>query len=423
MRRKHLFITLTLLLLFFAQTAPVAAKDEMGKQIPLKTLLKNARQAIKEKKGWGEHVTQLDSSFRRYEMTNEQESEVRYTQAMLCMGQNDVENTKAYLKQKYDTVVYFRTLLDATTFALRCDSTDTLPNHKGKVSRRYAAKCKATMLQCRPNLYVGARFYLRKGKYAQALPFLVRYVDMVDHELLRGNATLQSDTLLSKACFYATIAAYNTQHYTTALRYIDRAIEGAQPGVRPKLQEYKVRCYYELGDTAKWLNEVYNGCERYPKHDYFFTSLISHFEKMHEYDDGIELSDTMIHRVQDIPLYWYAKSLMYLHKEDWTQCIAMCDSTLARDSLHADALYNKGLSQFNDALLFAETACYDLKRSACRKDRKILLGKYAAARPTFERLRRLRPEEKSRWGAPLYRIYLNLNLGKEFDEMERILKE
>ncbi|MBQ0049682.1 MAG: hypothetical protein KBT12_05550 [Bacteroidales bacterium] len=410
------------LLLFFILAAPAAAKDEKEKQIPLKTLLKRARQAIKDKKDWRNHVVLLDSAFHQYDMTNEEQAEVHFTQAMLCLGQNEAENLKAYLKQKYDTVVYFSSLLDATSYTLLCDSVDRLPNRKGRIAQRYASKSRSTMLQCRPNLYVGARFYLRKGDYAKALPFLTRYVDMVGCDLLRSQDHLSSDTLMAKACLYATISAYNTKQYGKALHYIDRAIEGAEEAMRPKLQEYKVRCYQELNDTAHWMDEVYDGCERYPKHDYFFSSLISHFEQHQQYDYGIELADTMLHRVQDIPLYWYAKSLMYLHKEDWNNCIAMCDSTLVRDSLHAEALYNKGLSQFNDALEFAETACYDLKRPQCRKDRAILLRKYAAARPTFERLRQLRPAEKQRWGAPLYRIYLNLNMGKEFDEMEQLLK-
>ena len=39
----------------------------------------------------------------------------------------------------------------------------------------------------------------------------------------------------------------------------------------------------------------------------------------------------------------------------------------------------------------------------------------------MERVRQLQPENKDRWAPLLYRIYLNLNMGKEFDEMDHIL--
>ncbi len=40
----------------------------------------------------------------------------------------------------------------------------------------------------------------------------------------------------------------------------------------------------------------------------------------------------------------------------------------------------------------------------------------------MERYRVLAPKEKDKWAPVLYRIYLNLNLGKQFDEIDHLLK-
>ena len=40
----------------------------------------------------------------------------------------------------------------------------------------------------------------------------------------------------------------------------------------------------------------------------------------------------------------------------------------------------------------------------------------------METYRLLAPEKKEKWGPALYRIYFNLNLGKQFDEIDRLLK-
>lgn len=37
----------------------------------------------------------------------------------------------------------------------------------------------------------------------------------------------------------------------------------------------------------------------------------------------------------------------------------------------------------------------------------------------MERYRKLAPNEKDKWVPILYTIYLNLNMGKEFDEIDR----
>ena len=41
----------------------------------------------------------------------------------------------------------------------------------------------------------------------------------------------------------------------------------------------------------------------------------------------------------------------------------------------------------------------------------------------METYRKLAPEAKQKWGPALYRIYLRLNMGKQFEEMDNLLNE
>ena len=41
----------------------------------------------------------------------------------------------------------------------------------------------------------------------------------------------------------------------------------------------------------------------------------------------------------------------------------------------------------------------------------------------MEQYRKMRPDDTARWAAPLYRIYLSLNMGKQFEEMDSLLKK
>ena len=40
----------------------------------------------------------------------------------------------------------------------------------------------------------------------------------------------------------------------------------------------------------------------------------------------------------------------------------------------------------------------------------------------MERYRALKPEETDKWAAALYNIYLKLNMGLEFEEIDRMLR-
>jgi len=47
---------------------------------------------------------------------------------------------------------------------------------------------------------------------------------------------------------------------------------------------------------------------------------------------------------------------------------------------------------------------------------------YSKARPYMERYRQLMPDDRKRWAPALYRIYLNLNLGKQFEEIDKLMR-
>ena len=41
----------------------------------------------------------------------------------------------------------------------------------------------------------------------------------------------------------------------------------------------------------------------------------------------------------------------------------------------------------------------------------------------MERYRKLAPAQQQKWAPALYKIYLNLNMGKQFDEIDKLLKK
>lgn len=422
MKRNIIFIVL-LLFIISLQVVGKEKKEKVSKPVPVKTLIKNARAAIKNNSNQDKEEKNIANAMGREDLTNEDKVEMLYTLAQLNKSMHEVENMKAYLKQPYDTVRFFNTMLMACKYAVMCDSLDSEPDDKGKVKLQYRSKNRDLLIRYRPNLYSGGRFFLRKNNYKSSLPFLVAYYDMMDLPMMNYDMKLTTDTLLDRVALYAVVASYDSNQPRTTLKYIDRAIATGHKTMKPLLQEYKVRSNFLIGDTLGYYKELKVGCRDFPRHDYFFLQLTEEYDSLAQYDDCIALADTMIARVGRRPIYWYAKSVMNVRKNNWEEAARASDSVLVMQPDHIDALYNKGISHLNMTMEFASTACYDFTRPECIRDREKIMQGYRDAQKPFERLRALLPDDKEKWGSPLYRIYLNLNKGKEFAEIEKLLNE
>ena len=355
----------------------------------MKTLYKTARLALKTTANQEAAKQGLLAALARPELTNKDKCKIYYTAAELDESSNSVINQMAFLKQKYDSAALFNTVLNIYNHLILCDSVDMIPNANGHIKLEYRDRTRDMMLKHRRNLLTGGIFFLKKSDWASAYKYFDSY--------LRTNGKI--------------------------LKYVDQAIEGTDSATKPVLQEYKCRSYQKLGNEKMWLQELHTGINKYPNHDYFFVSLLDYYNQHSQFDEGLLLADSMIHVHRDKPLYWYAMSLLSLGKEDFDKCIAYSDSCINLDANYADAYYNKSISYCNKAL-FAQEALNGknhLDQDAVEMRQKIK-ELYALARPPMEKVRQLQPDNLIRWAQPLYRIYLYLNMGDEFDEIDKLLK-
>jgi hypothetical protein len=47
---------------------------------------------------------------------------------------------------------------------------------------------------------------------------------------------------------------------------------------------------------------------------------------------------------------------------------------------------------------------------------------YEEAKPFYEKARALKPDQQDLWLQGLYRVYYNLNMGPEFEEIDKMMK-
>ena len=96
----------------------------------------------------------------------------------------------------------------------------------------------------------------------------------------------------------------------------------------------------------------------------------------------------------------------------YDEAIALSDTLIAINDSLPDAYYTAGSAWVNKAM----------KLNPLREKKQVKTA-YQKARPYMERYRQLAPDQQQKWAPALYRIYLNLNLGRQFDEIDRLLKQ
>lgn len=407
---KHL-----LYIFFFASflsTGIFAAEKNTPKEVKMGSLYKAASQAIKNSGGQENAKKNLIGALSRESLSVKDKANIYYTCALLDESLNSIQNTKAYLKQTCDTAVLFSTLLNMFDNLYKCDSLDALPFDNGSVKFKYKSKTNKLRLKHLPNILNGGKYYLSKNNFATAYSFFDSYYTY----------TQSSDAMLPKVAYWATLSSYKLAQYNNTLKYIDKAFDAVGEHEAAVLQEYKCRSHQAKKDEAAYKDDLIKGVRKYPDHDYFFVNLADIYCDMRMFKEGLSLADSLISLNSKKPLYWFSKSKIMLAENDYNKCIEYSDSTILRDNTFTDAYYNKGISYLNLALIRQEGACTDITDPKCIEDKKAIENLYRKAQPCMEMVRKLEPDNKDRWGKHLYRIYMFLNRGKEFEEIDKLLR-
>lgn len=328
--------------------------------------------------------------------------------------QYELGNEKLYLNQKYDTLSLFRIASRMLTAMEAYDSIDARPDARGRVKLGYRRANAEVLHQVRPNLYRGGLFLIRRQKYAEAFDLLRQYIDCATHPLFEGYRYTERDANLPRAAYWALYSGYKLNDGAKVMLYADLAQRDEEH--HNLVLQYLAESYLWQKDTVRSLEVLHEGFDRYPQTPFFFSHLIDHYTRGQQWQTAMELTDKAISRDSTNVTYWLTRGSICLNMGRYAESYAISDSLLQRNDSLPEAHLNAGLARFNEAVMLDKMA------QSVKRRRKIL-GLYQEAMPHLEAYRAKRPDRIDAWGLPLYTIYLNLNMGKKFDEIDRLMRQ
>lgn len=371
-----------------------------------------ARDQVKSGKNLDKAVESMEKLLK--DSANRLNRKIWLTEIAALQGQYEQGNEKLYLKQKYDTAQLFSLTRKMYQVMERYDSVESLPDRKGNVRHEYRNRHAEYLSAIRPNLYNGGLYQMARQQYPLAYDFLEDFIKSYESPVFEGFKQSENDSLRATAAYWTVYAGWKTGDADKTIRYRDLAARDSVHAVW--LCQYLADTYRQQKDTAAYLRMLEKGFALNPSFPYFFPRLVEYHLARHHADSAMTVVDKALKTDSANQHFLFAKSTVLLDMGRYDETIALCDSLIARNDSLQQAWLNGGLAYFNKAVAL------DKNRQASKRRRQQLLGYYEKSRSYLERYRALAPDEKERWARPLYTIYLNLNMGKEFDEIDKILR-
>lgn len=332
---------------------------------------------------------------------------------------NEKEMENAYLKKPYDTLKVYNSVLNMYNYFLKCDELAQTPNEKGKVKNKYRKANAVTMIAERSNLINGGIQYFNLDKNKEALSFFAAYVDASAHPIFEKENFVEKDTVLPQVAYYASLAAAKMENYPAVLKYAPFAKNDKEVG--KYALEFMATAYKAQADTAKWVETLKEGIQKYPQHAFFFGHLIDYYSNTNKYGEAMQFADDMLNKDPNNTFYLYVKGYLYHNMKDYDKAIQFYKKTIEIDPKYAEAYSNLGLIYCLQAQDYASKTTADVNDPKYSKEQAKIKKFYEEARPYYEKARDLKPDQKDLWIQGLYRIYYNLNLGKEFEEIDKLM--
>lgn len=330
-------------------------------------------------------------------------------------GLNDAENMKIYLKRSYDTIAFFSTTHQIIRESLMLDSlergSDAVSEKKGKQTDFVCEQLKRYF----PNLQIAARYFYKSRKFSEAMSYLRTCLEL-PHSAIGQQAGISSTGDPLNACLYLT-SAYNIKKYPEVHRYEQLALTDTLS--RQSILACLVYTAEAENNLQAYQSLLEQGWTEYSSQPMFFTRLVDFYSDSNRYTDVLRVAGIQLERDTADLSARLASCIAYLNLKRFDECIKAGESLLKADSANIEANYYIGASFVAKALQvqLPENAFTDIYRKKFNERTDY----YRKAEPYLERYREQTPGLKTRWAPLLYKVYLALNRGSKFAEIEKLL--
>ena len=340
------------------------------------------------------------------------------------LRKHETENQKAYLRKPYDTLLLNSSILRMVKYFMQCDSLAQIPDAKGNIKNKFRKANAQSICNEMNHLINGGYHYMSSEKSDDkktALDYFNTYIKSAYHPMLEKIYEVQKDTMIPHVAYYACITALKINDYKSVSEFGKYALNS--PTYAQSAMQLLTMSYLEQGDSINYLSTLKEGVQNYPNDRFFFANLLDYYIRRNRIDEAMNAADDIIAKNPNNSYCLYVKGFLYQNQQDYENAIETYHKAIALDPENAEAYSGLGLVYCILAQDYSVKASTNVNSPEYERDQQILRDYYQQAKGPYEQARKLRPEQKELWLNGLYRVYYNLNLGEQFNEIETLLKQ
>ena len=334
------------------------------------------------------------------------------------------EMEKAYLRKSYDTLTIYNSVLNMSHYFLRCDSLAQLETKPGKINK-YRKDNQRAILADKGNLLNGGIYFYNHAteadtlNLARARDFFNTYVDITLNDMFAKDNLLPKDSVFSQVAYYGSLAAMRIGDFASVMKYAPYAEDDAKVG--QYAMEFLAQAHKQIGNTSSWIETLKRGVEKHPQDDYFFANLIDYYGSQNNYQEALEFANGMLAKAPNNYYYLFIKGFLYQSMDRYNDALAYYRRSIQANPDYAEAYSNIGLVYCLQAQDFSQQAVTDIKDPRYPVDQAHLKSFYEKALPYYEKARELKPDNRTLWLNGLHRVYYNLSMGEQFNEIDAMI--
>ena len=350
----------------------------------------------------------------------------------------DNERAKTVLGQNANEKVMYDGIMESYMPYLKADSLAELPDDKGRIRNR-VRKDIASILRANHPFYInGGVYYNELSDYSKAADFFEVYWNIPTLPMYEGvSDAFVLDSTYQTIKYYAIITTIQAQEHERALKMLERAAN--EPFIENSayqesdLYELMSSEYLNLGDSAKYLETLYAGADKFPKSKYFIPNLVNVFIRDSQTEKALEyLDQAILNDPSNACDFNSVKGALLAESGDYTGAETEYNKALAQDPNCERALENLSRNYILQAQAIKEETALLTNRQQMVENDKKSIEFYEKSLPYLEKLEEILKERSASEAESngvlllLRNVYYNLSVmgvdkSAELEAIETIL--
>lgn len=328
------------------------------------------------------------------------------------------ENEKLYLTKQCDTISFFQSIYGIYDYILKCESKEKMLLEKEHKKPKYRKSNQSIIHTFYKNIGAGGRYFFKKKNFEETINFLDFYLEITNSEIWGKRDDLISKKAVVHSAYMYQKSAYLSGNYDKVIRYNSLTLNDSS--FRKQVIDLLAKTSECTHDTIQMLKYLKQGITEYSDDPSFFNKIYDYYIAVQQNDLAYTLADSLSTIYPDSTLYNAAKVLPLVRMGRYHDAIEAGEQVLEVDTLNADLHYYVGLSYcvMADSIKLPTS----INSKSYRTKSKEKKDYYLKALPHLEQYRNKYPDDVDKWGKMLHDVYWGLNMGKQYDDILKILK-